>query len=174
MLIEELKILARGVFVLDKDGKVVYAEQVKEVATEPNYEAAIKALASTFGNLPERDKEKPDYSEERQVSFPAATSKVFGFNSEIPKGMAVVHWPTTDIFDIKKTRRLSMLSSVLDDRLRIKIREELGDHAQGGRQTELGSLTQDDHGCRSHPRRAFFKRLIVKSSCRVEPQHILA
>jgi zinc protease len=90
-------------------------------------EAAIKALASTFGNLPERDKEKPDYSEERQVSFPAATSKVFGFNSEIPKGMAVVHWPTTDIFDIKKTRRLSMLSSVLDDRLRIKVREELGD-----------------------------------------------
>ena len=37
MLIEELKILARGAFVLDKNGKVVYAEQVKEVAEEPNY-----------------------------------------------------------------------------------------------------------------------------------------
>src|SRR3954451_8071141 len=44
MLIEELKILARGTFVLDKDGKVVYAEQVKEVASEPNYEAAMAAL----------------------------------------------------------------------------------------------------------------------------------
>lgn len=44
MLIEELKILARGTFVLDKDGKVVYAEQVKEVAAEPNYEAALAAL----------------------------------------------------------------------------------------------------------------------------------
>ncbi len=44
MLIEELKILARGVFVLDKDGKVLYAEQVKEVAQEPNYEAALAAL----------------------------------------------------------------------------------------------------------------------------------
>ena len=44
MLIEELKILARGVFVLDKNGKVTYAEQVKEVAEEPNYEAAIGAL----------------------------------------------------------------------------------------------------------------------------------
>jgi len=44
MLIDELKILARGVFVLDKDGKVVHAEQVKEVAEEPNYEAAIGAL----------------------------------------------------------------------------------------------------------------------------------
>jgi thiol peroxidase len=44
MLIEELKILARGAFVLDKDGKVIYAEQVKEVAEEPNYAAAITAL----------------------------------------------------------------------------------------------------------------------------------
>ena len=44
MLIDELKILARGTFVLDKDGKVVYAETVKEVAQEPNYEAALKAL----------------------------------------------------------------------------------------------------------------------------------
>jgi thiol peroxidase len=46
MLIEELKILARGVFVLDADGKVVYAEQVKEVAEEPNYDAAMSALKS--------------------------------------------------------------------------------------------------------------------------------
>ncbi|MGD9647111.1 MAG: thiol peroxidase [Pirellulales bacterium] len=48
MLIEELKILARGAFVLDKDGKVVYAETVKEVASEPNYDAALKALNSTL------------------------------------------------------------------------------------------------------------------------------
>ena len=44
MLIEELKILARGVFVLDAQGKVVYAQTVKEVAEEPNYEAALAAL----------------------------------------------------------------------------------------------------------------------------------
>lgn len=44
MLIEELKILARGTFVLDKDGKVVYAETVKEVAEEPNYDGALAAL----------------------------------------------------------------------------------------------------------------------------------
>ncbi|MBX7073523.1 MAG: thiol peroxidase [Pirellulales bacterium] len=44
MLIDELKILARGTFVVDKDGKVVYAETVKEVGQEPNYDAALKAL----------------------------------------------------------------------------------------------------------------------------------
>ena len=46
MLIEELQLLARGTFVLDKDGKVVYAETVKEVASEPNYDAALAALKS--------------------------------------------------------------------------------------------------------------------------------
>ena len=46
MLIEELKLLARGVFVLDADGKVVYAETVGEVTNEPDYEAAMSALQS--------------------------------------------------------------------------------------------------------------------------------
>ena len=49
MLIDELKILARGTFVLDKDGKVVYAQQVKEVAEEPNYDDALKALNQLVG-----------------------------------------------------------------------------------------------------------------------------
>lgn len=44
MLIEELKILARGTFVLDAGGKVVYAETVKEVTDEPNYDASLSAL----------------------------------------------------------------------------------------------------------------------------------
>jgi thiol peroxidase len=44
MLIEELKLLARGVFVLDKDGKVVHAQVVKEVTQEPDYAAAMEAV----------------------------------------------------------------------------------------------------------------------------------
>jgi thioredoxin-dependent peroxiredoxin len=43
-LIEELKILSRAIFVLDKDGKVTYAEYVPEVASEPNYDAALDAV----------------------------------------------------------------------------------------------------------------------------------
>jgi thioredoxin-dependent peroxiredoxin len=43
-LIEELKILSRAIFVLDKDGKVAYAEYVPEVASEPNYDAALDAV----------------------------------------------------------------------------------------------------------------------------------
>jgi thioredoxin-dependent peroxiredoxin len=44
MLIEELKILARGVLVLDGEGKVVYSELVPEVTQEPDYNAALDAV----------------------------------------------------------------------------------------------------------------------------------
>ena len=44
VLIDELKLLARAVFVLDATGKVIYAEIVPEVTNEPNYGAALAAL----------------------------------------------------------------------------------------------------------------------------------
>ena len=43
-LINELKIESRAVFVLDKDGKVTYAEYVPEVTSEPNYDGPLQAL----------------------------------------------------------------------------------------------------------------------------------
>jgi thiol peroxidase len=44
VLIKELRLLARAVFVLDRQGTVRYMELVKEVATEPNYDAALQAV----------------------------------------------------------------------------------------------------------------------------------
>jgi len=44
MLIEEIKLLARGVFVLDAAGVVQYAQTVSEVTDEPDYDAAMAAL----------------------------------------------------------------------------------------------------------------------------------
>ena len=43
VLIKDVRLLARAVFVVDKNGVVRYQELVKEIATEPNYEAALKA-----------------------------------------------------------------------------------------------------------------------------------
>lgn len=43
-LIEDLKILCRAVFVLDVNGKVMHAEYVGEVTSEPDYDAAMEAL----------------------------------------------------------------------------------------------------------------------------------
>ncbi len=51
MLIKGLPIplLARGVFVVDKNGKIAYAEYVKEVVDQPNYDKAIEALKAAAG-----------------------------------------------------------------------------------------------------------------------------
>jgi thiol peroxidase len=42
-LIKELHLLARCVFVVDKNDTVTYVEYVKEVANQPNFEAALEA-----------------------------------------------------------------------------------------------------------------------------------
>jgi thiol peroxidase len=44
VLIDELKILARAVFVLDAEGVVRHAQVVREVAEEPDYDTALAAV----------------------------------------------------------------------------------------------------------------------------------
>ena len=43
LLIKELRLLARAVFVLDKQGVIRYKEIVGELTEEPNYDAALEA-----------------------------------------------------------------------------------------------------------------------------------
>ena len=44
LLIKALGVLARAVYVVDKTGVVKYADLVKEVTTEPNYDGALAAV----------------------------------------------------------------------------------------------------------------------------------
>jgi len=89
-------------------------------------DATIAAVAQTLGALPPRAA-KPALADLRKVAFPAQPfAKDYTIASEIPKGLVAVFWPTTDESDAKRYRRLMLLASVLNDRLRVKIREELG------------------------------------------------
>ena len=47
VLIKELRLLARTVFVVDKEGIIRYIEIVEEVTNEPDYEAALSAVKET-------------------------------------------------------------------------------------------------------------------------------
>jgi thiol peroxidase len=44
VLIKELRLLARAVLVVDKDGTIQYIQLVKEVTEEPDYNAALEAV----------------------------------------------------------------------------------------------------------------------------------
>ena len=48
-LIKELRILSRAIFIVDASDKIRYVEYVPEVATHPNYDAALKALQEIAG-----------------------------------------------------------------------------------------------------------------------------
>jgi zinc protease len=83
-------------------------------------------VSETLGALPGRDA-KPPYSAEREAAFPADPfSKVYTVPSEIPKAVLALYWPTADGWEIQRRRRLSLLAEIFSDRLRLKIREQLG------------------------------------------------
>jgi thioredoxin-dependent peroxiredoxin len=44
VLIKELRLLGRSIFVLDRNGIIQYIQHVKELSEEPNYDAVIEAV----------------------------------------------------------------------------------------------------------------------------------
>ncbi len=88
---------------------------------------AVAAVAATLGTLPERQKEKPRYEAQRRLSRPDPGERQrFEFQSRIPNGYSVIYWPIPDHWEVERTRRLNILSRVFTDRMRLRIREEMG------------------------------------------------
>jgi zinc protease len=89
-------------------------------------DAVLEAAARTIGTLPAREP-RPALDQLRRVSFPKTPFvKDYSVDTKIPKGLVAVYWPTADGFDISRARRLNMLGEILGDRLRVKVREQLG------------------------------------------------
>jgi zinc protease len=89
-------------------------------------DATIGAAAKTIGALPPREP-KPALAELKKVKFPAQPfAKNYVIDSEIPKATVLLYWPTDDAFDVRRHRQTNMLETILSDRLRVKVREELG------------------------------------------------
>ena len=59
--------------------------------------------------------------------FPAAGSLTVPVATRIPKGLVVVAYPTDDMWEIGRTRRLAVLADIVSDRLRERIREKMGE-----------------------------------------------
>jgi thiol peroxidase len=50
VLIEELRLLSRAIFIIDRDDTIRYVEYVSEVTQHPHYEKAIEALKNVAAN----------------------------------------------------------------------------------------------------------------------------
>ncbi|MCW5622443.1 MAG: insulinase family protein, partial [Burkholderiales bacterium] len=89
---------------------------------------AIDAAAATFGSLPTRAAAKPPFTTERRVRFPAASEAVvrFAYDTNDPRALAAVYWPTTDFSKVSEVRRLFVLAKVLGNRVLERMRNVQG------------------------------------------------
>ncbi len=83
----------------------------------------VKALGKYFGGA---TLQSPHNSEAPAVRFPAGETLKVDVKTSMDKSLVVIAWPTEDFWDIQRTRRLHMLASVLEDRVRKVIRETMG------------------------------------------------
>jgi zinc protease len=83
------------------------------------------AVADTFGALPERRGRPGEIHV--PMALPRGQVANFTFDSEIPKGLVLVYWPTDDRWNILQKRHLDLLADALEDRLRLRVRKEMGD-----------------------------------------------
>ncbi len=89
-------------------------------------EEVIVAAARTLGALPQRRTLKP-HPERRKAPLPrAGLNESYTIETAVAKSLVYLAFPTTDGLKAPTRRSLSFLSRVIDDRLRIEIREKLG------------------------------------------------
>ncbi|GAB6093831.1 insulinase family protein [Desulfatiferula olefinivorans] len=88
----------------------------------------IDLAARYLGSLTreQRNASRPGDGSSALPRLPRGRSETFFVNTVIPKGLVKVCYATDDFWDIGRTRRLSVLAAVFSDRLRNRIREELG------------------------------------------------
>jgi zinc protease len=89
-------------------------------------EEAVALIGKYFGALPKRsgipDAEGPD----RVARFPSGKRFDVPLPTRIDNSLLVVAFPTDDLWNISRTRRMSVLAEIISEQLRVTVREELG------------------------------------------------
>jgi len=95
------------------------------VVGDVDIDSIIQLTARYFGSLTLQSTVNTQ-KELKLPIFPVGQSQTLSVQTKILKGLIIVAYPTEDIWDINRTRRLSILSDIISDRLREQIREKLG------------------------------------------------
>jgi len=90
-----------------------------------NIDLVIETASRYLGSLPVR--KNSEYGKRSDLlKFPVAQSFKIEVPTKINKGIVIIAYPSEDLWDINRSRRLSVLSEIFSDRLRENIREKLG------------------------------------------------
>ncbi|MBW2450700.1 MAG: insulinase family protein [Deltaproteobacteria bacterium] len=95
------------------------------VVGDIDIDSVIQLTARYFGSLTLN----PTVNTQNELKlpvFPVGQSQTLSVRTKFSKALIVVAYPTEDIWNINLTRRLSILSDIISDRLREQIREKQG------------------------------------------------
>jgi len=95
------------------------------MAGDFNIEETIETASKYIGSMPARQGFE-SRSIRKLPEFPFGKTKNITVPTKISKGLIVVAYPTDDMWDIQRTRRLSVLAGIFSDRIRENIRVKLG------------------------------------------------
>lgn len=85
--------------------------------------AALALVQQYFGEAKRTNRQWPVAG---PLTFPLGQERSLSVESSVDKAFVTVAWLSDDYWDIARNRRLNLLAAVLNDRLRMKVREELG------------------------------------------------
>jgi zinc protease len=115
------------------------------VVGDVDVDAAIRSVGATFGSLPPR-RERRLHAERR--AFPpmaAGLRESYAIDTDLPTSLVLVQYATTDGAHTPTRRGLNWLTDVVNDRLRLEIREKLG-AAYSPRASASSSMTLPGNG----------------------------
>ena len=92
-----------------------------------NADKIISLAGNYIGTLSKREYEFNKITHLKQIGFPEGGQLDLKIDTKIEIGVVHVAFLTDDFWDIAQTRRLSLLSKVISEKLRVLIREELGE-----------------------------------------------
>ena len=107
-------------------GEALAAEPLElSLVGDFDVDEAVALASKYFASMPRRSFVPMDRQSE--LNFPAGRSLNVQVDTDIPSGLVYVSYPTEDIWDIQRTRRLSVLADIFTERMRVQIRDKLGE-----------------------------------------------
>ena len=87
---------------------------------------ATALAARTLGRLPGRRAAEPHADRRKLPPLRTGLRSTHTIDTQIPKSLVIVAFPSTDGIETTRRRNLGFLGTILNDRLRLEVRERLG------------------------------------------------
>jgi zinc protease len=113
------------------------------IVGDVDVDQVVSAVAHTLGALDSRSGSPAPFN--NRVTLPDRQMANFTYDSTIAKGYVQCIWPTGDMWDVGRKRRLDLLADILSDRVRVRISKELAEAYSPGA-GNFASMIFKDYG----------------------------